>query len=150
MPRRVRRPKDKEKIFKALTEGETDVFESFKDVFMMAACIGYHIGTKVPFEQSAEPIAWTVFSGQTDLPIINAIALNDTQEVSILLEDEETFDRKLTIVEEYANAGLAVLKERILDSTGTAADNLIALINEVKEMNTTDDIGLEQFEGTLF
>lgn len=150
MARRVRRPKDKEKLFNTLTESDTAVFETYKDIFMMAACIGFHLGKREPFEQSSEPIAWTVFNGQTDLPIINAIALCETKDVTILLDDENNFDRKLAIIEEYANAGLTLLKERIIDSPGNAADNLMAFIYEAKELNKSDDIGLEQFEGTLF
>ncbi len=76
MPRRVRRPKDKEALFKLLTEGEMAIFTTYKDVFMTAACIGFKYGKKESFDQTAEAIAWTIFSGQTDLPIINAIALN--------------------------------------------------------------------------
>lgn len=149
MPRRVRRPKDKEYIFKALIEGETDVFETYKDVFMMAACIGYQHDKRVPFDSTAEQIAWTVFSGQTDLPIINAIALDATKDVSILLDDEETFDRKLTIVEEYCNGGLEILKEKLLDSTGNAHDNFMNMIYETREdEKTLTDI--DKFVDDLF
>jgi dnd system-associated protein 4 len=150
MPRRVRRPKDKEGLFKLLTEGEMAIFNSYKDVFMTAASIGFKYGKKEPFDQTSEAIAWTIFSGQTDLPIINAIALNETEDVNILLNDDETFDRKFNIVEEYANGGLQILQERVVDVPGNALDNLINLINHEKKTNQQKSIGLEQFGDSLF
>ncbi|HEY3364928.1 MAG TPA: DNA phosphorothioation-associated protein 4 [Symbiobacteriaceae bacterium] len=150
MPRRVRRPKDQDAVYKALKEGEPAVFETYKDILMMAACVGFKLDKRVPFEQTAEQIEWDVFSGRTDLPIINAIALKETGDVNILLEDDETFDRKFVILEEYANGGFEELKRRLLDSPGDALDNLIALIYEQKKADSTDAESLENMVHSLF
>lgn len=149
MPRRVRRNKTQEDLYKALKEGEAGVFESYKDVFMMAAAIGFKHGRRTPFESFAEPIELDVFSGKTDLPVINAIALQETQDVTILLEDDGTYERKLNIVEEYANGGMEILKQHLLDSTGDPLDNLITLIYEQHNPESREDDPLETMVESL-
>jgi dnd system-associated protein 4 len=151
MPRRVRRPKDKETLFKLLTtDGESKIFNTYKDLFMMAACIGYKYGRREPFEQTSEAIQWPVFNEQSDLPIINSIALMETRDVNILMNDDETFDIKISIVEEYANGGLKLIQEKIIDKPGTVLDNFIGLIQKEQNHDYDDLSGLDGFSRTLF
>ena len=50
--RRIRRPKDKEKLFESLTKGEKEYnFEFFKDIFMLALAVGYKKQRKVPLNK---------------------------------------------------------------------------------------------------
>ena len=130
MPRRVRRPADKESLFKELTDGDDAIFETYKDLMVCAACIGFSHGSRKPFDRSLEPIAWNIFNGQTDAAIVNAIALAEEKELDVLLETEDAFDRKLTIFEEYANAGLEMIKQRVLDLPGSALENMLDLVFE--------------------
>lgn len=150
MPRRVRRNKAHEALYKALKEGESGVFETYKDILMMAACIGVKLNERVPFDSVAEPIEWDVFSGKTDLPIVNAIALKETGDVSILLDDDETFDRKLTILEEYANGGMEEIKARLLDAPGDALDNLVAWLYEQRKQPEESQDSLDKVVDSLF
>lgn len=149
MPRRVRRNREHEALYKALKEGETGIFDSYKDILMMAACVGFKKEKRVPFDHSAEPIEWDIFSGKTDLPIINAIALSETGDVNVLLDDDETFDRKFTILEEYANGGFEHLKNRILDAPGDALDNLIALLDEQEDAGDGEEQNLDEMVDRL-
>lgn len=151
MPRRIRRNREQENIYKALTEGETAVFETYKDVFMMAACVGFSMRSRVSFERSAEPIAMSVFSGNNDLPIINAIAFQETGDVGVLLGDEEAFDKKLTIVEEYANGGLDLLRHKVLEIAGDPLDNLISfLLEQSPDEIRGSDVSLTSVVDSLF
>lgn len=151
MPRRVRRNKDQVELYRSFTEGETGIFDTYKDVFMFAAAVGFKYEERLPFEGSAEPIEWPVFRGVTDVPIINAIALHETEDINILLPDDETFNRKLSILEEYASGGLQILKRRVLDAPGDPLDNLIALLMEqVNEEATSERDSLEGLVDQLF
>jgi len=144
MPRRIRRNREHEADYKALKEGEQGTFETYKDILMMAACIGFRDGRRESFSSSAEPIEWDVFSESIDLPIVNAMALLETEDPNVLLSDDATMDRKFTILEEYANGGFDTLKRRILESRLDPLDALIELIFEAE-----DDDGDSSVERTI-
>ncbi|MBU7315376.1 DNA phosphorothioation-associated protein 4 [Paenibacillus oleatilyticus] len=130
MPRRVKRASDTEDIYKQLTEGDYKVFNTMKDVFLLSASIGFKEEKNQSFEKVGGEIPWSVFRGDTDESIINSIAIAETSDMHVLLSDEETIDRKLKICEEYANYGIRVIKQRIIDSPGDPIDNLVSLIME--------------------
>lgn len=128
MPRRIRRPGDKEDVFAAMTVGDNAVFKTYKDLMVCAACIGYAHKRREPFDKSLEPIAWHTFNGPTDAAVINAIALSETGDLAILIEEEEAYDQRFTIFEEYANGGLAIIRQRALAAPGGALDNMVDFI----------------------
>lgn len=150
MPRRIRRNREHEALYKALREGEAAVFDTYKDILLMAACLGFKYGRRVEFESTAEPIEWDVFSGRTDAPLVNAIALMETGDVNVLLEDEDTMDRKFRILEEYANGGFEILKNHLLDTPGDPLDNLLSLIDKERRRNATDAESLTSVVDELF
>jgi dnd system-associated protein 4 len=143
MATRFRRPKDKEEIFKSLVQNEDAPFLTFKDVFLMAACLGFKNSNRIELPPGGEQIPWSVFSESTDQAIVNAIALCEKGEFNILLDKEEQTDEKFRIIEEYANAGLNVLKTELLDAPGDPLDNLINLIFQ------QEDTGIEKINRSL-
>ncbi|MDH7496889.1 MAG: DNA phosphorothioation-associated protein 4 [Syntrophomonadaceae bacterium] len=135
---RFRRPKDKEHIFQSLVREEGAPFITFKDVMMMAACIGHKIGTRVQLPPGGEQIHGGVLDEDTDQAMIDIIALCETGDIEALLDDEHQTASKYSLFEEYCNAGLDVLKKEVLDAPGEPLDNLLALI--FKEENQTPSV----------
>ena len=129
-PRRVKRPSDKEDVFKELTDGDFKVFNTMKDLFVFAACVGHNDGIRLPFDKVAGEIPWSVFHGETDEPIIDSIALIETDDLAILLKEDDKFDQKLEIIEEYANQGLALIRQKLMEAPGDPLENLVAMIME--------------------
>jgi dnd system-associated protein 4 len=144
--RRVRRPKEQEILYKELTNTESvkGVFDSYKDIFMLAGVVGFKFSKKKSFKETAEQIALSVFNMETDFPVITAIALLDTKDAGILIDTEDNHDLKLTIFEEYAAGGLDIIYESISKSALKPEDNLYEFIfnskNEMteKEQNLKD------------
>ncbi|MBL7074950.1 DNA phosphorothioation-associated protein 4 [candidate division KSB1 bacterium] len=136
MPRRIYYEK-KTEIYDLLMESEEQIFSTRKDILLLAASIGYNKGKeKILSTATGEgEIHWEVFErNATDVAIINAIALSKTNDLNVLLDTEESFDTKITILEKYANGGIQILKEKLLDQPGEPIDNLINYIfNQVKE-----------------
>ena len=139
MPRRIRRPADKESVFEALTKGESEVFTTYKDVMMMAACIGYSRKTRKPFDKTLEPISWSIFK-DTDAAVINALALAEIDDITILLDTDDSFELKLTILEEYANAGLEVLQREVLRTAGRSLDNILDIVFSASQGSMGHDL----------
>jgi dnd system-associated protein 4 len=144
MPRRIRRPKDKEEIFTKLVRSDYELnFLQLSHVFVLAACLGYYYDKSEEFKKSSEQIAWELFD-KSEQDIMKAIALISKGDPSIILE--ENSDEMLTIIENYASGGLEVLNEKILKEEAHGAERLDALINllvspyEEAEEETPEDI----------
>ena len=141
MPRRISRDLANEDSYQKLYDGEDAVFKQLKDVFLMAACIGFKNEQRKPLTKRGKDFPWAVFNGKTDESIINAIALAETNDFRVLIdEQEEGEDDRVTIIEEYANAGIEYLKSQVLDKGGSCVENLLTYLNAQKSQEIDNDI----------
>ncbi|MDD3592711.1 MAG: DNA phosphorothioation-associated protein 4 [Sulfurovum sp.] len=150
MATRLKRGKDKEEIYKKLVNEEDSPFLQFSHVFLMAACVGFMHGKKEDLIPGGEQIPWSVFSDDADQAIVNAIAFAETSDLNILLPTEEQTDRKFEIIEKYANAGIRILKEKLLDAPGKSLDNLMDMIFEHKVKAQDGSDRISDFANNLF
>lgn len=115
-------------IYKELTDGHDPVsvpFKTMKDVFMWAASLGYKRGERRPITGKKQTIfRWAQFSSQTDIPVVKAISLANNNDISVLLSQDEM----LTIIEEYANAGIHDLNARLCHEHGQPLFNLVSIV----------------------
>ncbi|MHA1435661.1 MAG: DNA phosphorothioation-associated protein 4 [Candidatus Heimdallarchaeota archaeon] len=131
MARRVRRPKDKTDLLNQLTsDDQGGPFETYKDVLIFAATLGYYHERHVEFEQTDEPIAWDIFKSN-DRALINMIALSDKQNLTILSEAQS--EDKIKCFEEYANGGLEIIQREIVSGTVPPLESFIDLFLKVKK-----------------
>lgn len=142
MPRRIYYEK-KNEMYDPLIKSEEPIFSTYKDLVLFAACIGYKEDKRKPLSSTTGEgeIHWEVFEKNiTDVAMVNAIALSETKDLNVLLDTEEAFDKKITILEEYANGGIEILKEKILALPGESIDNLINYI--FKQLKEKKDEGI--------
>ena len=115
-------------IYKRLSEGtdpEDVPFGELKDVFLMAACLGYAHGKRKPLASGRRDIIrWETFSQQADVPVLFALAIAESGDVEIL---DQRFEF-LTIAEEYANTGIHLIAEHVLNRRGRPLWNLVDLV----------------------
>ena len=138
--RRVRRSKDKERLFDALVDKETKFwFRQRADVFTLAACVGYYYGKQEQFEQTSEAIMWDFFSSDSK-NVLKMIAFVDTQDPNMLLENtEDKGDKMLKIVESYANAGLRIIEKSIVDAETKGFNRLDAFFELIMDPYVTSE-----------
>ncbi|MDX1282976.1 DNA phosphorothioation-associated protein 4 [Shewanella colwelliana] len=131
---RVRRPQQYDSLISVLkSEG---VFSSFKSVLVFAAVIGFKQSKRIEFSDSSEKIPLHIFSDDVDIPLINCIALAETEDVNILRR--ESFEKALIIFEEYACGGLAYL-EGVID-LAHCKESIQRQIQDLGDNNLTIDI----------
>lgn len=138
--RRIKRPKNQEDGYKTLIDSEEfGVFSTYKDVFMTSGALGFMEQKRMKFSSSAEGIPWSVFTLDTDETIINAIALAETEDISILRDDPDSFDKKMQIFEEYAAGGFEILYNLVTDNPKVALTSLFDFIMSMEdEVNDKD------------
>jgi dnd system-associated protein 4 len=142
--RRIRRPKEQEDMYRELTDSnEFGFFSTYKDVFMAAGLIGFINQKRVPFKGSLEGIHWNIFNQDTDEAVINAVALADSGEVSVINTDEDTFEKKVLIFEEYAAAGVEILHKMLMESPKLALDTYFAYLMSMEEHLSTKERNLK-------
>ncbi len=115
-------------IYKQLTEGNDPIstpFRTMKDVFMWAAILGFRRGNRRTLVGKRITIfRWAQFTSKIDLPMLKALAITDSKDLNVLLNQDEI----LTCAEEYANAGIHELRASLLDNHGYPLWNLIEIV----------------------
>lgn len=113
-------------LFKDLIERSSEnpeaaPFPFMKNVFMWAVALGVKNSSRLPLSGPKTQIFhWDQFSQELDVPVLKALAVAETEEVEILLRE----DQMLRIAEEYANVGIRVMKEELFDQPGQPLWNL--------------------------
>ncbi len=111
-----------ELVGSSTSQVEDAPFRTLKDVFMLAAVLGYRRGTRRPVPSSSRhSIRKEVFS-DNDYHLLKAIAIATTGDVEVLMSQGEV----LSIAEEYAQAGIHEVKAELLDQVGRPLWNLVA------------------------
>ena len=101
-----------EQIFQDLgNRNETKFFDNMKDVFMFALALGFkHNKKEVIVKSGGEPISLRIFTDE-DENIFNVIALSHTNDISILLDDDDILEKKYKLMEEFANGGMSIIAD---------------------------------------
>ena len=114
-------------VYKVLTESdETEQpFDSMRNLFMLATFIGYQQGKRVPLKNKVGIFTWDVLSGgEENIPLLHALALAETGNIEVLTDQGKILD----IAEEYANAGIIEIKEKIADMRDNKIMHLVSLL----------------------
>ena len=108
-------------LYSQLTTGDEAPFKTMKDLFMLAASVGYARGRRVPLSGQREIFRWPTFTSQEDVPVLRAIAIAETRDTVVLVDQNQL----LTIAEEYANSGIEEVRREVFGKPGTALENLV-------------------------
>ncbi len=111
-------------LYKELTTGknaEDSPFLTMKDLFMLAACTGFRMQQRKSLGKREQPFHYQVFTEAEDIPILKAIAIATTGDVSVLADP----DQIVQIAEEYANAGITEIRAVVADNAGLPLWNLV-------------------------
>ncbi|MBK3333126.1 hypothetical protein GWK41_08590 [Persephonella atlantica] len=112
-------------IYKKLKE-ELKLFHTMKDLFLVAAAIGFYNQKREPLEKKKDIFTKNIFDKEKDIPFIYILALADRNDKEAVIIDV------LSIVEEYANAGIKILADIVKNSTNKreAIDEFTAFLIE--------------------
>lgn len=131
--RLIRISKDKADLVVNLVEESTTPFETYADVMVFAASLGYSRNKLIPLTEIAkkpEPIRPNIFTHRGYDTAINLLAISHSKNQKILGSDEESNNEKIKIFEEYANGGLEIIKDRLRGSIDYLDTILLLLASE--------------------
>lgn len=143
--RRIQRAVDKEDVVKAMTTGDAPLFKEIWRLLLFAAAVGYHCDKreKLGNVESGKAFPSTYFSNPAWPGFQYLLALVCTGEPQSLAGTDESDDLRLTIFEEYANGGLAVLRDE-LEQRSYSLDALLQFISAIEVAPTA--VKLDELE----
>lgn len=107
------------------------LFPTIRELLCFAALLGFSEQRRLPLDRSqgVEDISYQQFERGDAENLIFLIALAETSDADVLREGEES--RCAEIFEEYANGGLAIIKDQLLRAGGEYPDRaLMSLLAE--------------------
>ena len=116
-------------LYKELTtekDGVLEPFKTMKGLFLLATLVGYRRGERMSLEKGVGIFSWAQFSAQEDVPVLRSLAIAETGNVTVLANQDEL----LTIAEEYANCGIAEIRDQVAEMPGNRIANLVALLQK--------------------
>lgn len=132
--RRFNRSADKRSVIDQLTSSNGGAFAQIWQVMIFAACLGVHLGRKVPLGDLDSGLAIPASVLTNNCPswpgLLYLVGLVETSDPTILNQDEATDERRMKLIEEYANGGLAYLAET-LESRSFSLDSVCQMIAEM-------------------
>jgi dnd system-associated protein 4 len=127
--RRINRAADKEDIIKNLT-GPTGVFREIWRLLLFAAVLGFKCGRREPLVNAGGGIDQQTFGNTPSWPgILHLMGLVETSSTKLFSSSEDTEIARIQMFEEYANGGLALLKERCVN-TDAGFDFVVGFVTE--------------------
>jgi dnd system-associated protein 4 len=147
---RIKVAKDKAEFLKSLraTEETHGPFQSYADALVFAAALGIRRGKRDPiaeYSKSIDPIRQDIFYGKGYNQVINLLAITSKNEPRVLASTDEAEEERVKIFEEYANAGLDILKETMKGSIEHTEQILLMLSSEKFDYNSEEYFDLGSF-----
>lgn len=143
---RVKVAKDKTDLIQKLLDNKstTGVFQTYADIVIFAASFGLRHQKKIPLQEVSQtepaPISLEIFLSRGYEWVINLIAIADSQDTEILATDNtQAEQQRITILEEYANGGLAQLQEELRGAVDYTERLLLIISAERFSINTTEE-----------
>lgn len=134
----LNRSDDAEFAFQTLGNMQDRLFDNMKEVYMVALLMGFFHKYKKPLgKASKDPIRLNIYDAN-DKNIMDIIALMEKRDLSLLINEEDQFEEKMRMLEEYANGGIELL-EKLLFKPMPSYDGLLKFIESYAPENNDEE-----------
>ncbi len=146
--KRIQRANDKEVIIQLLTADASGIFKEIWRLLLFAAVIGFHNKRREPLiaVDAGKGIDQSSFGNNPAWPgVLYLLGLVETSQTDVLKSSEESEEERVTVFQEYANGGLAILKEEF----ETRNCNIEALLTFIQSQIGTTPVKGPDLEITI-
>lgn len=116
---------------RSVKKAEDYPFETMKDLFMAAACIGAKNNNFVEIKKGQEIFDATLFNPKIEIPVLFSLAFQKTHDIDTLSDTKKV----LEIAQCWASGGIHVLEDEILTKPGRPLFNLVDYLWEEIQTN---------------
>jgi dnd system-associated protein 4 len=123
---------------RSFKKAEDFPFETMKDLFVVAACLGAKNSMFVELNKTREIFDSTLFNQRTEVPVLLSLAFYKTKDIEVLNDNRQVLD----IVQGWANGGIRILEDYLLNRPGRPLFNLVDYIWQEIESSPDATISL--------
>ena len=141
---RIKIAKDKADLVQKLldTKATTGAFQTYADIVAFAASMGIKHQKRIELGEVSQsepaPISLEVFISRGYDRLIKLIAVTETQDIAILSTEDAAIEaQRILIFEEYANGGLARLRQELRGAVDYS-ERLVLILNTERNAIATD------------
>lgn len=99
-------------------------FKTLKDAFFWAMSLGIHAGRREPLSGTRNGMVLLTYLSSEEKEILEIVAIAETNDILTI----DNVGLVQEIAEEYANVGIRIIKEKLIDEPGDPLWNLVSLI----------------------
>lgn len=99
-------------------------FATMKDLFLVSACVGAEQGRFEELKSGRDIFSGEIFNVKIEVPILAALAYHRTKDIEVLSDPRAVVD----IAQGWANGGIHIVREELLERPGTPLYNFVAMV----------------------
>jgi hypothetical protein len=124
------------------TRKADQLFVNMPAMFVFCAALGHAARTSRPLSgRKVDVFRWNQFSDQLDVPVLEAIAVSDSGDLSVLQDRGQI----ISTTETYATAGVDILRRELTGTRERSLETLAKMAVEFSglELSTSDAVDVE-------
>ena len=136
---------EKTETYEILVDGENAIFGTYKDLFLLAASVGFNRGRLDDNPGKSDEIQWRILQNNPQNRVVaSSIAYAHTDDYEALIDEE----KQVEVLQKYASEGIEVIRSQVVEQPGDPLDNMIEFLRRNRDTETEEErIGvLEEIE----
>jgi dnd system-associated protein 4 len=124
---------EKTETYEILVDGDNSIFDTYKDLFLLAASVGYNRGQFDDDPGKSDEIPWRILrNNPQNLVVAMSIAYAHTEDYEALVDEDVQVD----ILQKYASAGIDIIRSQVVDQPGDPLDNMIEFLRRNRDIES--------------
>ena len=126
---------EKTDAYEILVDSDQAIFETYKDLFLLAASVGYARNRSDEDPSRPDEIPWDVLqSNQKNSVVAAALAYAATEDPDSLTDENIQID----LLEKYAAEGIDIIEAQVIDRPGDPLDNMIEFLRRNRDEDSEE------------
>lgn len=127
---------EKTETYKILVDGDNSIFDTYKDLFLLAASVGYNRSQFDDNPGKSDEIPWRILrNNPQNLVVAMSIAYAHTEDYEALVDE----DMQVDILQKYASGGIDIIRSQVVEQPGDPLDNMIEFLRRNRDVESEEE-----------
>ncbi|RRJ28795.1 hypothetical protein [Halocatena pleomorpha] len=127
---------EKTETYEILVDGDNSIFDTYKDLFLLAASVGYNRSQFDDNPGKGDEIPWRILrNNPQNLVVAMSIAYAHTEDYETLVDE----DMQVDILQKYASAGIDIIRSQVVEQPGDPLDNMIEFLRRNRDIESEEE-----------
>ena len=127
---------EKTETYEILVDGDNSIFDTYKDLFLLAASVGYNRSQFDDNPGKSDEIPWRILrNNPQNLVVAMSIAYAHTEDYEALIDE----DMQVDILQKYASGGIDIIRSQVVEQPGDPLDNMIEFLRRNRDVESEEE-----------